>query len=151
MWNVIVCVCARLGWNLGNCTKIEQFAIVWKKGRVLLLGLLGSWTYDLDLNIAIDLVSTMIINIIIYYQCSYCYCYWYHYYSYCCCLCSTQKGEYCPSKRAHYENVLQQVGQSPTIISNSKQQDWPREKRWVLLLGFELTVGFWVACWKTFS
>ena len=36
-----------------------------KKSQVLLLGLLGSWTYDLDLTIAIDLVSTMIINIII--------------------------------------------------------------------------------------
>ena len=29
MWNSIVCVCARLGWKFGNCTKIEQFANVW--------------------------------------------------------------------------------------------------------------------------
>ena len=31
MWIVFVCVCARLGWILGKCTKIKEFAHVWPR------------------------------------------------------------------------------------------------------------------------
>ena len=56
----------------------------------------------------------------------------------------THKSKTCPRKNTpHYENVPQQVGQSPTISSKSKQQDLTKKEGPGLAVGvLDLWLGF---------